>query len=71
MASAKFTKEIKYCTPLVFEAVNKNSVSLLTSVKNTFSKIQLLTSLTECNEESETPLAISIKSNYVSVLKEV
>ena len=65
MASAKCSKETIYCTSLVFEAVNKNSFSLLRKVKNTFSKIQLLTSLAECNEKSETPLAIAIKSNLV------
>jgi hypothetical protein len=71
MASAKCSKETKYCTPLVFEAVNMNSFSLLRKVKNTFSKIQLLTSLAECNEKSETPLAIAIKSNFVFVVKEI
>jgi hypothetical protein len=74
MTSAKCSKEInipRNSTPLVFEAVNKNSFSLLRKVKNTFSKIQLLTSLAECNEKSETPLAIAIKSKFVLVVKEI
>ena len=69
MASA--SSKTEECIRLVFEAVNKNSFSLLRKVKNTYSGIQLLTSLAECNEKGETPLAIAIKSNYVFVVKEI
>ena len=71
MASAKCSKETEECTRLVFQAVYKNSFSLLRKVKNTYSGIQLLNSLAECNKKSETPLAIAIKSNYVFVVKEI
>ena len=69
MASAECSEETVECTRLVFEAVNKNSVSLLKSARYTYSEIQLVTSLAECNEDGETPLAIAIKSNYFSVVK--
>ena len=71
MASAECSEETVECTRLVFEAVNKNSVSLLKSARYTYSEIQLVTSLAECNEDGETPLAIAIKSNYFSVVKEL
>ena len=71
MASAECSHETKECTRRVFEAVNQNSVSLLQSARKTYSEIQLLISLAECNEEGETPLAIAIKSNYVSVVDEI
>ena len=71
MASAKCSEETEECTRRVFEAVNNNSVSSFISARNTFSEIQLLNSLAQCNEKGETPLAIAIKSNYVSVVKEI
>ena len=71
MASAECSHETKECTRRVFEAVNQNSVSLLKSAIKTYSVIQLLTSLAECNEEGETPLAIAIKSDDVFVVDEI
>ena len=71
MASAKCSEETEECTRRVFEAVNNNSVSSFISARNTFSEIQLLNSLSQCNEKGETPLAIAIKSNYVFVVKEI
>ena len=71
MASAKCSEETEECTRRVFESVNNNSVSSFISARNTFSEIQLLNSLAQCNEKGETPLAIAIKSNYVSVVKEI
>jgi hypothetical protein len=71
MASAECSEETELLKTAVLEAVKKNSVSLFESVRNTYSEIQLLTSLAECNEEGETPLAIAIKSNCVSVVEEM
>jgi hypothetical protein len=71
MASAECSEETEECTRRVFEAVSNNSLSLLRSAGDRYSKIQLLTSLAECNEEGETPLAIAIKSNYFSVVEEI
>ena len=71
MTSAECSEDTKECTRRVFEAVNQNSVSLLKSAIKTYSVIQLLTSLAECNEEGETPLAIAIKSDDVFVVDEI
>ena len=71
MASVECSKENEECTRRVFEAVNNNSFFLFISATNTYSEIQLLTSLAECNDEGETPLAIAIKSNYFSIVKEL
>ena len=71
MASAEFLEENEECTRRVFEAVNKNSVCCLKSARNTYSKIQLLTSFAECNEDGDTPMVIAIKSNYVYVVEDI
>ena len=72
MASVECSKENEECTRCVFEAVNNNSVSFLRyPMYDKYGGIRLLTSLAECNEEGETPLAIAIKRNYVSVANEI
>jgi hypothetical protein len=71
MASAECSEETEECTRRVFEAVDNNSISLFKSARYRYSEIQILTSLAECNQEGETPLAIAIKRNYVSVVEEI
>jgi hypothetical protein len=65
MASAECL-ETEECTRIVFEAVYKNSVSLLVSARYEYSEMQLLTSLAKCNEDEETPLAIAMKGKKCS-----
>ncbi len=72
MASVECSEENEECTRLVFEAVNNNSVSSFRDARHRYGAIKLLTSLAECNEEGETPLAIAFKRNYVSdVVEEI
>jgi hypothetical protein len=47
-----------------------NSVSKLQFAKRTYSEIQLMTSMAECNEEGETPLLIAIKKRNWSLIHE-
>ena len=47
------------CNRLVFKAVNHNSLSKLQLAKSTYSPIELLNSLAQCNEEGETPLTVA------------
>ena len=58
------------CTILLFEAVSKNSVPKLQFAIRTYSKIQLMTSMAQCNEEGETPLLIAIKKRNWSLTHE-
>ncbi len=71
MASVECSEDTEECTRRVFEAVSNNSVSLFRDARYRYGTIKLLTSLAECNEEGETPLAIAIKRDYFSVVEEI
>ena len=60
------------CTDLLFEAVRMNSVSKLQFAIGTYSEIQLMTSMTQCNEEGSflPPLLIAIKKRNWSLIHE-
>jgi ankyrin repeat protein len=59
------------CNRIMFEAVNENSLSKLQLVKSTYSPIQLLTNLAQCNGEGESPLVVAMKMKNVSIIKEM
>ena len=59
------------CNRLMFEAVNENSLSKLQLVNRTYSPNQLLTSLAQRNEKSETPLTVAMKRKNVSIIEEM
>nr|CAH0112565.1 unnamed protein product [Daphnia galeata] len=79
MASAECSLKIEECTRRVLESVSMNLVTLFESAIETYSEIQLLNSLANCNEEAsslhfhlcETPVAIAIKSDCVPVVKKM
>ena len=61
-------ERLEECNRLLFEAVNESSVSLLKFAKLTYSPVELLTSLTQCNEKGVTPLVVAIKGKNVCVI---
>ncbi|XP_046633561.1 protein fem-1 homolog B-like [Daphnia pulicaria] len=56
---------------LISQAVDTNSVSEMNSAISSFSRFEILASLSQCNHEDETPLVVAMKKNHLVVFREL
>ncbi len=65
------SKRSEECNRLVLEAVNESSVSKLKQVTSTFTAIEVLVSIYQCNENGENPLVVALKGENVDLIEKL